>query len=115
MELQPEAFTGVLKPSVAMNQGLCIGIFLQGEIKGCKYEMVVVAPSYGIGNDIIGFQVKNSAEVEFLPIAIGHFCNICEPFFVCVFCTKVSGQYVFYGLFFCMVLVSWFLAANDCL
>lgn len=58
MELQPEAFTGVLKPSVAVNQGMCIGIFLQGEIKGCKYEMIVVAPSYGIGNDIIGFRSR---------------------------------------------------------
>ena len=96
-----------------MNERLCFGIFLYCKIKVAEYEMVVVAFSYGVGNYVFSSKVHDGTEVEFLSVAVGHFCNIGEPFFVWLFCCECSCQNVFCCLFFFVVVVGWLFSADD--
>ena len=92
-----EGTVGVLEPSVTMEQRRCSGIGRCRQIKGVKYQRIIVPVSDYIGDDPAVVQVEDGAEVDlmdlnpFIPLELRH---VCQPLLVGLFRVEVSVQKV---------------------
>ena len=81
-EFDFEFWIGVLEAAVAVNERVGVGVFGDGTVKGGEDEAVVVAWADVVGDDVVGFEIKNGGEVEFLTVRVLEFGDIGEPFLV---------------------------------
>lgn len=83
---------GVLKSSVAVKDGMGIGIFCDGLSECVKDERIVITVADNIGNNASVIQVQYGAEIEFvddrsfIPFEL---CYICEPYLIRSVCMKM--------------------------
>ena len=85
-----------------MKYRLGIRIAHNSLIKGLKYQFIVVASAYDIGNNRTVIQIQNGTEVEFVvcgtvvPLKLSY---IRYPFFVWFRCAEITLQDVLCGAF----------------
>ena len=73
------------------------GLVSHRSVKGVKNKLIVVGLAQRIRNDAFIMEIKDRAQVRFLPVVKFEFCDICQPFFIGSVCRKCSVQYVFSG------------------
>lgn len=88
---------GVLVASVTVKQRMGAGVGAHRSVKGVKNKLIVVGLAQCIRNDAFVMEIKNRAQVCFLPVEEFEFCDVCQPFFIGSVCRKCSVQYVFSG------------------
>ena len=83
---------GVLKSSVAVKDGMGIGIFCDGLSECVKDKRIVITVTDDIGDDASVIQIQYGAEIKFVddrsfvPFKL---CYICEPDFIWSVCMKM--------------------------
>ena len=88
---------GVLIAPVAVKQRMGAGVGSHRSVKGVKNKLIVVGSAQRIRNDAFIMEIKDRAQVRFLPVVKFEFCDICQPFLIGTICRKFSVQYVFSG------------------
>lgn len=88
---------GVLVASVTVKQRMGAGVGPHRSVKGVKNKLIVVGSAQCIRNDAFVMEIKDRAQVCFLPVEEFEFCDVCQPFFIGPVCRKCSVQYVFSG------------------
>lgn len=88
---------GVLVASVTVKQRMGAGVGHNRSVKGVKNKLIVVGLAQCIRNDAFVMEIKDRAQVCFLPVEEFEFCDVCQPFFIGPVCRKCSVQYVFSG------------------
>lgn len=92
-----ESTTGVLEPSVTVEERMCIGVCLHSQLEGLEYQRIVIPVADGIGHDALVEEVQNSAEIE---LVHRHACipfeltYIGQPFFIGLVGMKLTVQNV---------------------
>lgn len=84
-ELVVESAVGVLEPSVAMKQGLCVRIGLHRFVEGFENQRIIVAFAEYIGHNTPVTKVEDGAQVELVDLASLiplEFCHISEPLLI---------------------------------
>ena len=87
-----EGVIGVLKSSVAMKDGMCIGIFFDRLPECIKDKRIIIMVADHIGDDASVIQIQYGAEIEFvddrsfIPFEL---CYICEPDIIRSVCMKM--------------------------
>lgn len=97
-ELVVEGTVGVLEPSVAMKQGLCVRIGLHRFVEGFENQRIIVAFAEHVGHDAPVAKVEDGAQVELVDLASLiplEFCHISEPLFIGLCGIKLPVQKVF--------------------
>ena len=80
----------ILKTSVTVKQWVSIRVFRNGQIKGVKYEMVIVASPHGERDNASIFEVEDCAQIQFFIISVLEFCDVGQPFLVKLFCCEIT-------------------------
>ena len=93
-EFDFEFGVGVLKAAVAVHERVSVGVFGDGAVEGGEDEAVVVAGADVVGDDVVGFEVKDGGEIEFLAVGVLKFGDVGEPFFVGLGGVEVAGEEV---------------------
>lgn len=65
---------------------------MDGGVKGVKNKLVIIAVTYGIGNNTLIFEIENCAEVQLAIISILKLRNIREPLLIEPFGGKIVVQ-----------------------
>src|SRR5699024_10834445 len=97
-KLVVEGSVGILKPSVAMEQGVSTRSGLHSLVKGLEYKRIVIAIPQHKGHNAPVIEIQNSAEIDLvyfsslIPLKLGH---IGQPFFIRLFCIELAIQQVF--------------------
>lgn len=68
--------------------------FGNSQIKGVKYELVIVITAQGVRDDTFILKVEDRTQIQLCIIAILKFCDICQPLFVKLFSRKITVQNV---------------------
>ena len=63
-ELELECFTGILEPPVTVKQRVCIRIFANCLLKCVKYQLVVIASAYDVGDNRPVIEIEDGAQIE---------------------------------------------------
>lgn len=108
-----EMLACILKTSVTMKQRVSIGVFRNGQIKGFKHELVIVASSHGERDNASVFEVKDCAQIQFFIISVLEFCDVGQPFLVKLFCCEITVQNILRCNFRSRPLVLRTLSADD--
>lgn len=87
-----ELLTCILKTSVTMKQRVNIRVFRNGQIKGVKYELVIVASPHGERDNASVFEVEDCAQIQFFIISVLEFCDVGQPLLVKLFCCEITVQ-----------------------
>ena len=88
----------VLEATVAVEQGMRMGVGCCCFVKGPEHQRIVVSFAYHIGDNTPVIQVQNSAEIQLvylhalIPLKL---CHICEPFLIGLVCVELAIQQVF--------------------
>jgi hypothetical protein len=82
--------TCILKTSITMKQRVGIRVFGNGQIKGVKYKLVIVATTYGERDNTFVFEVEDCAQIKLGIISVLKFCDVGQPLLVKIFCCKVT-------------------------
>lgn len=69
-KLVVEGSVGILKPSVAMEQGVSTRIGLHSLVKGLEYKRIVIAIPQHIVHNAPVIEIQNSAEIDLVYFAI---------------------------------------------
>ncbi len=93
-EFDFEFGVGVLKAAVAVHERVSVGVFGDGAVESGEGEAVVVAGADVVGDDVVGFEVKDGGEIEFLAVGVLKFGDVGEPFFVGLGGVEVAGEEV---------------------
>lgn len=96
-KLVVESAVGVLEPSVAMKQGLCVRIGLHRFVKGLENQRIVVAFAEHIGHNTPVTEIQNGAQIElvgFVSIIPLKFCHVGEPLLIGLCGIKLPVQKV---------------------
>ena len=97
-ELVVESAVGVLEPSVAMKQGLCVRIGFHSLIKGLENQRVIVAFTEYIGHNTPLTEIQNGAQIELVNLCSLvplEFCHIGEPLLIGLCGIKLPVQKIF--------------------
>ena len=84
-ELVVESAVGVLEPSVAVEQRLCVRIGLHRFVEGFENQRIIVAFAEYIGHNTPVTEIQNGAQVELVDLASLiplEFCHISEPLLI---------------------------------
>ena len=96
-ELVVEGTVGILKPSVAVEEGMRVRIGFYSLIKGLENQRIIVALTEHIGHDTPVAKVENGAQIEFVHLSSLiplEFCYIGKPLLVWLLCIKLPVQKV---------------------
>lgn len=96
-ELVVEGTVGILKPSVAVEEGMRVRIGFYSLIKGLENQRIIVALTEHIGHDTPVAKVENGAQIEFVHLSSFiplEFCYIGKPLLVWLLCIKLPVQKV---------------------
>ena len=63
-ELELECFTGILESPVTVEQRVCIRIFANCLLKCVKYQLVVIASAYDVGDNRLVIEIEDGAQIE---------------------------------------------------
>lgn len=91
-EFDFEFGVGVLKAAVTVHERVSVGVFGDGAVEGGEDKAVVVAGADVVGDDVVGFEVEDGGEVEFLAVGVLTFGDVGEPFFVGLGGVEVAGE-----------------------
>ena len=97
-KLLVEGPVGILKSSVAMEQGMCIRIGLNRLVKGFENQRIVVALTKHIGHDAPVTEIQNGAQIELVRLRSlipFELCCIGEPLLVGPCGMKLTIKQVF--------------------
>ena len=85
LQLVVKGSAGVLKPSVAVEQGMCVRISFHSLVKGFVDKWVIVAIAQHIGHDTPVTQIQDGAEIKLVnhdPLIPFEFSHIRQPLLV---------------------------------
>lgn len=82
VQFRPELLTGILKTSVTVKQRVSIRVFGNGQIKGVKCQLVIVAAAHGERDNPFVFEVEDCTQIELGIISILKFCDVGQPLLV---------------------------------
>jgi len=68
VQFKLKLFTGILKTSVTMKQRVSVRILRNDQIKGFKYEVVIVVSHHGVRDNTFVLKVEDCAQIQFFPI-----------------------------------------------
>ena len=83
----------ILKPSVAMEQRMCIRICLHSPVEGFINKRIIVSFTDSVGNNTSVTEIQDGAEVYFVYVSTlipFEFCDIRTPFLVWPVSVKLS-------------------------
>lgn len=75
-----------------MKQRVGIRVFGNGQIKGVKYKLVIVATAHGERDNTFVFNVEDCAQIQFFIISVLEFCDVGQPLLVKLFCREITVQ-----------------------
>ena len=98
LQLVMEGSVGILKASVAVEQGMSDGIGFYGPVKGLENQRIVISVTYHIGNNTTVIEIKNRTEIYlvYLDACIPfELCYISQPLLIWFVCMEVAVKEVF--------------------
>lgn len=100
LQLVLKNFDCVLEPVVTVKDRNCIRILFHSKPGSAENQEIVVPPEY---NSVV-FQIQDDIYIQLFTVVAPKSRDICQPFFIDVFCYKLSVQNisaVIFGIFVC--------------
>ena len=69
-----------------------IRVFGNGQIKGVKYELVIVVAAHSKRDNTFVFKIEDCAQIQLCIISVLKFCDVGQPLLINLFSPKITVQ-----------------------